>query len=161
MIDDESGAAFQRRCLFFGRRKRGNSREDTQVLPIILFSLAMELPVGGLSVDQSESGAEPPVERVAREMLRLQQELGGSIVSQGFLPESGNEGSPPQPSTVTQDFARCTKPSRQVVALRAAAWELEKSAHELESVDLYEQADLMRSTAKTLRLEARKLRKRQ
>jgi hypothetical protein len=44
-----------------------------------------------------------------------------------------------------------------VSALRDVSWQLEQSAHLLESLDLYSQADALRETAAKLRHDARKL----
>lgn len=49
------------------------------------------------------------------------------------------------------------QPSSKVVSLREAAWQLETTAHRLENIDLYEQADALREVANRLRRDARKM----
>jgi hypothetical protein len=87
---------------------------------------------------------------VAREVLRLQEELGGSITT-GFgevPPWAPSQSLPP----TTQRFNSTASPIR---ALREVAWQLDQSAYLLESLDLYEQADSLRETAGKLRNDAR------
>jgi hypothetical protein len=97
---------------------------------------------------------------VAREILRLQEELGGSVVSR--MEPNPTWNSSPRPSL--RDGARADSPhpwrpmfSSPVVALRETAWQLEQSAYWLESLDLYSQADALRETANKLRRDAREL----
>ncbi|MDZ4658258.1 MAG: hypothetical protein SH868_11830 [Bythopirellula sp.] len=98
----------------------------------------------------------PPVptpQDVAREVLRLQEEMGGSIVSD-FQPEPA-WNAPPTPPPVPHPWRPAV--SSPVLALRETAWQLEQSAHLLESLDLYSQADALRETADRLHKDARKL----
>jgi hypothetical protein len=53
---------------------------------------------------------------------------------------------------------RCFHPQSRQCYFRETARQLEQSAHQLESLDQYLQADALREMADTLRLDARKLR---
>jgi len=47
--------------------------------------------------------------------------------------------------------------TNKVTSLRTAAWQLDTTAHRLEGIDLYEQADALREVAGRLRKDARKI----
>jgi len=124
----------------------------------------------------SKSAAE-----VAREVLRLQQQMGGSIVrdrpqlqnlpTQHYqhhndrLPHDTSllawpaargmaTDRPSVPPRRTQDLSLQTK----VAQLREIALLLDTQAHRLEELDLYEQADALRDVATRLRHDARRMR---
>ncbi len=106
--------------------------------------------IAAIATDGPTTNAPPVARDVAREVLRLQEEMGGSLAA-GFgvqwnpsLPES-----PPAPYQLAH--------RSPVSALRDVSWQLEQSAHLLESLDLYSQADALRETATKLRQDARKL----
>lgn len=87
----------------------------------------------------------PPTE-VAREIAKIQQQLGGSIVKGSNLESLAA----PEPAGASLTYSPST-----VSAIREAAWQLDKSAHNLESLDLYHQADALRELATQFRQEAR------
>lgn len=93
-------------------------------------------------------------EEVALEVLRLQEEMGGSIVSEFGTPATWNSPTnvPPNPPE-----SSATSRVSPVHALREVAWQLDQSAYLLESLDLYQQADSLRETAGKLRNDARKM----
>lgn len=102
--------------------------------------------VAALATD--EPVTTPDAKVVAQEILRLQEDMGGSIVSRWeprAFPPPAEAGSP------RQAF------NSPVIALRETAWQLEQSAYVLESLDLYEQADAVRDTADRLRRDAREM----
>lgn len=95
-------------------------------------------------------------QEVAREVVRIQGELGGSIVS-----DLGTTDPWPAPSTSHTQQRRSTVPVASHAAvniLRESARQLEQSAHQLESLDLYPEADKLRAMANQLRQQARKIR---
>ena len=103
----------------------------------------------------------PTPQEVAREVLRLQEEMGGSIVAGfGEIPSWA-----PHPSSPPRGVARPRLPIHEspvvvdspVVVLREVSWQLERAAHRLELIDLYDQADALRETAAMLRKEARSM----
>lgn len=125
--------------------------EPQQVEPQKVAALATDSPVT------------PTTAEVAREVVRLQEEMGGSIAAGiGTAAEPNRPAPAPRrlpyvpvanPFSTTYEGMR---PS-PVQILREIAWQLEESANRLEVVDLYDQADALRSTAHNLRLDARKL----
>ncbi len=143
------------------------------VLTVCLFVVSMatvwadaeqpskESPVAAAVVTDQPAGELSP-EEVAREVLRLQEEMGGSIVTDLDAAPGWNE--PPraqlrrtgwdQPRTTTRRGAT----PMAVNILRETARQLEQSAHQLESLDLYQQADSLREMANRVRGNARKLR---
>ncbi len=117
-------------------------------------------------VDDSTSGEENlDADKVASEVARLQQELGGSIVTNSSEPAL-SKGPMPRVCTALDSHGISTPPSLagfpggaspRVLALRHSAWQMEASAHRLEMLDLYEQADELRRVADRLRRDARVL----
>jgi hypothetical protein len=113
--------------------------------------------------------AEPPVEstvvtddprppevspaEVAREVLRLQEEMGGSIVTDWNT--APTQVDPTQRAIYQPNIELPAAPAVQI--LRESARQLEQSAHQLESLDLYQQADLLRDMAAKLIKESRRL----
>lgn len=103
----------------------------------------------------TDSPVTPTPADVAREVVKLQEELGGSITKDfGAVPPwvPAQPYPPQQPPQVWRPL-----PKSPVVALREVAWQLEQSAHMLESLDLYNQADALRDTADRLRKDARRM----
>lgn len=85
-------------------------------------------------------------EDMAREILQLQQQLGGSVVEK----RTDLQGWRPEPPSTHGD---------QVLLLRETAFQLDEAAHRLELQDLYEQADALRNVATRLRHDARELKR--
>jgi len=126
--------------------------EEPTVEPIELEFEAVEAP--GLK-DLRRTGQYPPPTfstpgGLPPEILRVQQELGGSVVNQ--FP-SLQPGEPlPQYKAAPPSNAR-----QLVEALRDAAWTMDSWANRLEKLEAYQQADALRAHAQRLRLEARGL----
>ncbi len=138
--------------------------------------LRADVFVGDSPSEKSGSAAiasdlEPvPAEEIAREVLRIQQQMGGSVVEnraelQGWdyaprTPDSQEAppwpaSPPPSPSRI--ELVDANRPINKVGELREAAWQLDTTAHRLEKLDLYEQADALRDVASRLRQDARKM----
>ncbi|QEG34498.1 hypothetical protein [Bythopirellula goksoeyrii] len=120
-------------------------------------------PTAAYVTDQPGASS-PAAEEVAREVLRLQEELGGSIVSDFSAPEPPKSRpwappptAPPVPTYHLHQPSWTARQSTPVDALRETAWRMEQSAYLLESLDLYSQADALRTTATRLRQDARKI----
>ena len=96
-------------------------------------------------------------EEVAQEILRIQADMGGSIVetSPVLNPSAPIPYIPPSPPAPAVSNSAVKK---QVATLRNAAWQLDSTAHKLEMEDLYVQADTLRKLATSLRHDARQLR---
>jgi hypothetical protein len=108
------------------------------------------LAVTGLTVIAQQPAEPPPAASavvVAREILEIQNDLGGSIV--GDL----SQESP----LAAAEFSEwhLPPPETPVDELRDTAWRLDASAHRLECLDLYGQADALRELANQLRQDAR------
>jgi hypothetical protein len=117
-----------------------------------LVAMSVGLAVVALTVvaQQPEASAPAsPAEEVAREILDIQNELGGSIV-----PDLSPDSLTP-PAESFQPFPNESK--TRIEHLRDAAWRLDSSAHRLECVELYRQADALRDLAADLRQDARAL----
>lgn len=89
----------------------------------------------------STPGGLPP------EILKIQQELGGSVVNQfstlqSAEPAAGASSSPGNRAEL-------------VAALRAAAWSMDSWANRLEALEAYDEADALRAHAQRLRITAR------
>ena len=104
----------------------------------------------------TDDSTTPTPAEVAREVVKLQEELGGSITRQfGEIPP----WAPGQPYPPAQPPHRWPPtPKSRVAVLREVSWQLEQSAHLLETLDLYDQADAVRQTAAKLREDAREIR---
>lgn len=102
-------------------------------------------------------------EDFAQEILEIQNELGGSVVDKKFPAEQVLElvQKDARRRAATTTGASVPSPTQQIVALRETAWQLESSAHRLEKLDLYEQADSLRQLARRIRQEARDRREQQ
>jgi len=107
---------------------------------------------------------DPTAAAVAREIVDIQQKLGGSIVDQhsglqGWVNPAGSLQTPMSlpmqlwNHPLASPIASSENPT--VTALRESAWQLDMSANRLESHDLYSQADAMRKLAVKLREDAR------
>lgn len=94
----------------------------------------------------STPGGLPP------EVLRIQRELGGSVVNQFQFSTSTSGDSPPSGQT-SSPAAR----EQLIETLRDAAWSMDSWANQLEKLAAYEQADALRDHAQRLRLAARDL----
>jgi hypothetical protein len=108
--------------------------------------VASVLAVGGAPTDAPP--AEIPSAEVVREIAKIQAQLGGSIVQGSDLESlaSSPHSSPPPVASPSP-----------VAILRDAAWQLDKSAQQLELADLYTHADELRALASELRMEARQM----
>ncbi len=118
---------------------------------VALAAMLAGLVAAVIVVGAQQSDPPPPAEpsdQIVRELVEIQQQLGGSIVKGSALESLV----PPVPSS--PPLAVTPSP---VSTLREAAWQLDKSAHHLELVDLYDQADALREMADQFRQEARNL----
>ncbi len=112
--------------------------------------LGLVVAVFAVVAEQPEASApSASAEEVAREILEIQNQLGGSIVKASAMADSWLSPSP----------ASLASASVQVTALREAAWQLAAAAHRLELVDLYSQADSLRELASQLRHDARNMKR--
>ena len=114
--------------------------------------LGLGVAVFTVVAEQPEASApSPSAAEVAREILEIQNQLGGSIVKASVMEDSWFTLSPaPTP------LASAPAP---VAALREAAWQVVAAAHRLEIVDLYSQADALRELASQLRHDARNMKR--
>ncbi|MCH8839168.1 MAG: hypothetical protein IH831_00540 [Planctomycetes bacterium] len=110
-------------------------------LGVAVFTVVAEQPEASAP---SASAAE-----VAREILEIQNQLGGSIVKASVMEDSWFTLTPAPTPLV----------SAPVAALREAAWQVVAAAHRLEIVDLYSQADALRELASQLRHDARNMKR--
>jgi hypothetical protein len=113
-----------------------------------------EPQVNSAIVTDTPQTQEATPEEVAREVLRLQEEMGGSITDGFGVPATWNA---PANEPTNQPQPAVTRALSPIRALREVAWQLDQSAYLLESLDLYEQADSLRVTAATLRRDAREM----
>lgn len=116
----------------------------------------------------------PSPAEIAREVLLIQQEMGGSVVTDraGLLDwdyarspvtptqqaprwSTHSPRTPDAPSHYRNLSAEQISISHKVNELREAAWQLETTAYGLEKLDLYDQADALREVATRLRRDAR------
>jgi len=108
------------------------------------------LAVATLAVVAEQPEATSPdasAEAVAREILEIQKELGGSIVpSLSYQPPHPRADSPQRIMVTTET---------RIDHLRDTAWRLDSASHRLECNDLYSQADALRALASRLRQDAR------
>ena len=112
--------------------------------------LGLVVAVFAVVAEQPEASApSASAEEVAREILEIQNQLGGSIVKASAMADSWLSPSP----------APLASASVQVTTLREAAWQLAAAAHRLELVDLYSQADSLRELASQLRHDARNMKR--
>lgn len=115
-------------------------------------------------------------EEMAREILKLQEQLGGSIVPNMEIPSQEppqwqNQLNSPVGNALITDqepwpTSRAELPTRhgqsvmerkRIEVLRESAFNLDRMAHELEQLELYGQADSVRETGHRLRQDARQL----
>jgi len=116
--------------------------------------LGLGVAVFTVVAEQPEASApSPSAAEVAREILEIQNQLGGSIVKASVMEDSWFTLTPaPTP------LASAPAPA-PVAALREAAWQVVAAAHRLEIVDLYSQADALRELASQLRHDARNMKR--
>ena len=109
---------------------------------------------------ESPSAADPEpmrgeIDSVAREIVEIQEQLGGSIVeSQLNTPREGGLDNALEGICSASEKKLSEDP---VVALREVSLRLDLTAHQLELKDLYQQADALRDLAQKFRLDARRL----
>lgn len=130
-----------------------------------------EAPAPTVNRATTEPG-QPLPKSVAREILEIQQRLGGSIVTdrdalREIAPFSAADHAevsdyPEALAQFISDFSagqsaakNCSQAAEMVESLRDAAWQLDQSAENLERSDLYQQADALRNLAQQFRIEAR------
>lgn len=113
------------------------------------------LVIAGRMSSLAEGEEQQAVDEIAREIAKIQQDLGGSIVEKQFDVEDAQTISSAQRAVVASRSAQSGDP---VLVLRESAWKLDAAAHRLESLDLYSQADAVRDLAEKLRQDARQLR---
>lgn len=144
------------------------------MLLIVATARAAEAPT---ATDVSTPAVHPNKsdEAVARELLEIQQRLGGSVVAGSdvlqAIPASDKSlltgsvpGSPletplnigPVNPAIQQGLA--SSPAGRIQSLRDAAWQIDRSAELLERSDLFQQADELRDLARQFRSEARTIR---
>ena len=117
-------------------------------------SLVAMFCVALVTGDQGESPAD--MSEMAREIADIQEQLGGSIVAADF----GMDPNSQDHSTGTSKKHPAPRlPSEEILALRKVAWQLDNASHRLESLDLYEQADALRTLSARLLGDARQKRK--
>ena len=110
----------------------------------------------------SRSAAEPETpqqdtQEVAREIMKIQQDLGGSIVE---LPSAElDNAQQPASHPISTELDAAASSNDSVTALREASLQLDLVAHRLELLDLYSQADATRELAQRLREDARQLKR--
>ena len=124
--------------------------QPRQKTVVVLMTLGLAAVTAAVIAEQPAPLSAPDsAAEVAREILEIQQQLGGSIVpplpSETERRSSGN--SPRQATTIES----------RVDQLRDTAWQLDSCAHRLECNDLYRQADSLRGLAAQLREDARKM----
>jgi len=130
-----------------------SSRNKTWLLLVPVVAMFMAFAANG-----NPSSAEPEptpqgAKDVAREILKLQEELGGSVVN---FPSADVEAPvPKQPKLFPRQAHRQHDEQDPVAILRQSALELDLLAHRLELLDLYEQSDATRQLAQRLRVDAR------
>ena len=119
-------------------------------------------------IENPASGySDTEAEEIARQVLKLQEQLGGSIIqtsqsleeTPGLLQPSQASGVP-LPSPPHTKYKRGAKKQlalahHRINSLRNAAWQLDSTAHQLEQLDQYPQADALRELAHRLRHDAR------
>jgi hypothetical protein len=116
---------------------------------------ALHEPAKVAAIATDVSPVTPTPAEVAREVIKLQEELGGSITQHLAEPMQPD---PPLPRPIAQSPRPWRRlPESPVTALRETAWQLEQAAHRLELLDLYDQADAVRETAAMLRGDAREM----
>jgi hypothetical protein len=136
------------------------SKQPSRRTAIVAMFLGLGVAVFTVVAEQHEasapsaSTAEASTAEVAREILEIQNQLGGSIVKSLVEEDSrplvgGNSWLAPTPSPA----------SAPVAALREAAWQVVVAAHRLELADLYSQADALRELASQLRHDARNMKR--
>ncbi len=126
------------------------SKQPSRRTAIVAMFLGLGVAVFTVVAEQREASApSASTAEVAREILEIQNQLGGSIVKAPIEEESWLSLAPsPTP------LASAAAP---VAALREAAWQVVVAAHRLELVDLYSQADALRELASQLRHDARNM----
>ena len=117
---------------------------------VALMTLGLVAAALTLAAEQPEEPV-ASTEAVAREILSIQNELGGSIVSALLSEEQPVKPRVESPLRESSSMATC------VEHLRDTAWQLDNSAHRLECQDLYRQADALRGLAASLRNDARQM----
>jgi hypothetical protein len=133
-------------------QKKSLSRQPNRRTAIVAMLLCLVAVVLTVVAAQAEKPA--PAEAVAREILEIQNELGGSIVSDLF------QESPPAAAEAAQWCPAPPEAQRDATwHLRDTAWRLDASAHQLECLDLYGQADALRELATRLRQDARDIKR--
>ena len=95
-------------------------------------------------------------EEVAQEILRIQTDMGGSIVETSPVFDSADSIPPISPAPRIPPASQ-SDVLKRIGSLRNAAWQLDSTAHKLEIHDLYDQADALRELATSLRQDARQL----
>ena len=101
----------------------------------------------------SDQADEAPPPAMVREIERIRRDLGGPAVDRyPRLRPAASGGKSPEPYDGEPSWSL-----RKIEALRRTASDLDERSNQLESLELYEQADGMRRLAQTLRLEARRL----
>lgn len=133
------------------------SKQPSRRTAIVAMFLGLGVAVFTVVAEQheasapSDSTAEASTAEIAREILEIQNQLGGSIVK-APVEEDSWLSLTPSPTPLASASA-----AAPVAALREAAWQVVVAAHHLELVDLYSQADALRELASQLRHDARNM----
>ena len=129
--------------------------ESPRPILLTLFVLALASAVA----IENHAFAEPDPAKhdardVAQEILKIQQELGGSVVKLPAEVSGTSSSALVQGPAANADSSGTKEP---VLALRQAGLQLDLLAHRLELIDLYSQADAVRELAQRMRQDARDL----
>lgn len=125
---------------------------------------------------EAEVVSDLSAEEMAREILVLQEQLGGSIVPKLDMPSQEpphwrNQGNSPVGNALITDqepwhtrhaqlparHGNSVMERKRIEVLRETAFNLDRMAHDLEQLELYGQADSVRETGHRLRHDARNL----
>jgi len=129
-------------------------------------------PESSTPLESNPTVSDVEAKEVARQVLKLQEQLGGSIIGQSQMLSKRNTQTlskwnrvamPVAPKVPTKqpnsfvESGRLHSAQHEVAALRKAAWQLDTASHRLEQLNLYPQADALRRLAMRLRNDARGL----
>ena len=118
------------------------------------------LPAALASAEEPKAPDEAEIQAVARGLFELQQQMGGSIVTESDLLQAAPAKQPPKGRRPGAK-PKAKSPGNPIVGkvrlLRDTAWKLDGLANRFEYAGLYRQADGLRRQAQAMRIDARKL----